>query len=64
MTERPKSITAYHWNYYNFGRKAYSEGRPKEDSEKIKCRVTRGWWLAGWHDSDIELSYNNEAKKC
>jgi len=64
MTEIPSGISAYHWNYYHFGVKAYGEGQDKEESAKIKDPVTRSWWLAGWHDSDIESSYNKEAKKC
>lgn len=41
-------------NDYFEGRKARSQGRKKQFCQYSNT-VKKHWWLAGWHDKDMEL---------
>jgi len=48
MTRREESAM------YDLGRQA-READYETYSCNVRCPVKRSWWLAGWHDLDIEL---------
>jgi len=56
MSNRPKGISEHHWRYYQMGYKAYEDGKSKDEAQTIQYRVTRAWFLAGWHDADMEIN--------
>ena len=41
--------------YYNMGQNARGEGIHKDAAICVFCEVDRSFWLAGWHDKDIEI---------
>lgn len=40
---------------YHQGREARQSGKPKSAPSTLSS-VMRGWWLAGWHDADMEIA--------
>lgn len=40
---------------YRLGREARERGYPKESCNMRTLSAKRSWWLAGWHDMDIEI---------
>jgi len=51
MTRREESAM------YDLGRQA-READYETYSCNVRCPVKRSWWLAGWHDLDIEKGVN------
>lgn len=45
---------AYHNLYYR-GMEARENGKPREAVPALLDGIEKGWWLAGWHDMDIEM---------
>jgi len=62
MSNRPKGISEYHWRYYQMGYEAYGQGKSREDANIIQARVTRSWWVAGWHDADADSEAETKDK--
>ena len=60
MSSRPKGISEFHWRFYRQGYEAREAGQDKDESSVIQDRVTRSWWVAGWHDADSELTESDE----
>jgi ribosome modulation factor len=48
--------------YYDQGRQAHADGLAPE-SCRISDQAKKAFWLAGWHDADIE-SGNNRYFNC
>lgn len=42
--------------YYNMGQQARSESLSRNAAVCVFSDVDRSWYLAGWHDKDIEIS--------
>jgi ribosome modulation factor len=53
-SEAPQGISDRQFGYYNQGRAAHAEGLPKAAAVCVFETKNRAWWLAGWHDADIE----------
>ena len=51
---KPKRI--YPATYY-LGREARHDGRCRLAQPYPEQTVDSAWWLAGWHDTDMELSH-------
>jgi len=45
---------------YDLGRQARTAGFQKTVCNLPVVSVKRAWWLAGWHDEDIELLNSQE----
>lgn len=41
--------------YYNMGQNARAEGVSKDAAIGVFHEIDRAYWLAGWHDKDIEI---------
>lgn len=41
--------------YYNMGQNARAEGVSKDAAIGVFHEIDRAYWLAGWHDKDIEV---------
>lgn len=52
--EIPEGIDRRQWQYYQEGCKAHAAGEPKDSAMRIHWVPSRAWFLAGWHDSDME----------
>jgi len=42
------------WRYYAQGHNAQTEGQSKDAATCVFETANRSWWLAGWHDSQME----------
>lgn len=45
-----------HIKYYKMGQNARSEGMSRDAAVCVFSDSDRSFWLAGWHDKDIEIS--------
>lgn len=48
-------MTEHQRKYYNMGMQARQEGLSVDASVCVFYDVDRSFWLAGWHDKDIEI---------
>ena len=60
MSSRPKGISEFQWRFYWKGYEAREPGQDQDGSSEIPDRVTRSWWVAGWHDADSELTESDD----
>ena len=54
IDDAPEFITKKAWGYYVQGRNAHTQGQSKDAAICVFETVNRAWWLAGWHDSQME----------
>jgi len=54
IDDAPQFITKKAWRYYTQGHKAHTEGQSKDAATCVFQTADRAWWLAGWHDSQME----------
>ena len=52
--DAPEFITKKAWRYYQQGHDAQTQGHSKESAMCVFLMPDRAWWLAGWHDSQME----------
>jgi ribosome modulation factor len=48
-------MTAIESQQYDLGRQARRAGYPKDACNLMMMNPLRSWWLAGWHDEDMEM---------
>ena len=57
IDDAPEFITKKSWRYYAQGHNAQTEGHNKDAATCVFKTADRAWWLAGWHDSQIEKEH-------
>jgi len=48
---------------YDLGRQARKAGFPIEACNLSKSDYKRSWWVAGWHDEDMELKAKSQSNE-